>query len=455
MTRTRTHEVLCVLLSLWALSLSIGPACAGDWPTYNHDARRSAATVESLNPAGLTLRWTYTSPTAAQPAWPGPAPRDFYNSPGVDNADRLDLDAVFHVAVAGNRVYFGSAAEDTLWCLDAETGKRCWGFTADGPVRFAPHVVDGRVYVGADDGFIYCLSAADGEPVWKSRAAPSPYQVPSDGKVVSLWPNRTGVIVRSGIVYCGVGVFPAEGVYICALDARTGADAGPGLYRKRFTDMSLQGYVLASEQHLYFPGGRSGPWVFARAGGQRKGQFGGGGGTYAVISGTDSIIYGPGKTSPVLEEFAGATRDKLATFPGGRHLVVTEPCTYIATGTELMALDRSRYLELGRQIAQMQQASKKLEKGSSEHGELARKITTASQEREDCYKWRVPSDHSDALILAGAFLYGGGRDSVQAFRAHDGSCVWQADVSGIAKGLAVASGRLFVSTDSARIYCFH
>lgn len=427
---------------------------AEDWPTYNHDARRSGTTSESLNVASLGLRWTYESRVPIQPAWPGPAPRDFYNSPTVNNADRLDLDAVFQVAAVGDSVLFGSPSEDALWCLDATTGRPRWHFVADGPVRFAPHVLGGKVYFGADDGVVYCLTLSDGALQWQTRIAPSTHKVPSDGKLVSLWPNRSGVVVRDDVAYCAAGVFPAEGVYVCALDARTGSDEGPGLYRQRFTDMSLQGYVLASPERVYFPGGRSGPWVFTRLSGERKGQLGGGGGTYAVISEDDSLIYGPGKTSSTLEEFRGSSRDSVAAFPGGRHIVVTRDCSYVATSAELICIDRTRYLQIGADIAAVDAERSKQKRGTAEYDALTQKIAKIAEGREACYRWRVPTDCSDCLILAGTHLFAGGVGKVAAFSTEDGARLWQAPVEGVVKGLAVANGRLFASTDKSRIYCF-
>jgi len=43
---------------------------------------------------------------------------------------------------------------------------------------------------------------------------------------------------------------------------------------------------------------------------------------------------------------------------------------------------------------------------------------------------------------------------VAAFSAEDGELVWSAAVDGLAKGLAVARGRLLVSTDRSKVYCF-
>jgi outer membrane protein assembly factor BamB len=446
-------------LACVALLAALGPVAAqggaaDDWPTYGHDARRTAVSSGGLNAPALEQRWVYASRVPVLPAWPGPDRRDYYNSPTVDNEDRLDLDAVYHVAAVGDAVYFGSSGEDSLCCLDAQTGESRWVYTTDGPVRFAPHVVEGKVYFGSDDGCVYCVQASDGQLVWRYRAAPSDYQTPSNGKMISLWPNRTGVIVEGGVVYCGVGIFPGEGVYICALDAQTGGDSGPGLFRQRFTDLSPQGYLLASPTRLYFPGGRASPWVFERATGRRQGQVGGGGGTYALVTADESIIYGPGKTSAVLEEFAGDSRDRLASFPGGKHIVVTPERSYISTREKLFAIDRVRYGRLGTEIAALSEQRRKSPADLAEIGQLAEQIAKLDAERASCFAWTVECAHSDALILAGDYLVAGGAGSVAAFRSADGVQVWSAEVDGAAKGLAAARGRLFVSTDTRRIYCF-
>ncbi|HJN14463.1 MAG TPA: PQQ-binding-like beta-propeller repeat protein, partial [Armatimonadota bacterium] len=253
---------------------------------------------------------------------------------------------------------------------------------------------------------------------------------------------------------CAVGVFPSEGVYVCALDAETGERAGDGRYCDRYTDMSLQGYILASAQHLFIPGGRAGPWLFDRATGKRQAQLGGGGGTYALVTAGDSIIYGPGRNTPVLEEFGSEARDRLAVFPGAKHIVVTPARSYISTKTELFALDRERWMTLGRELAQASEALEALEKDTSEHKALTEKIAGLGEEREACAKWRIEATYPDALILVGDHVIAGGTNSVVAVNSSDGAQVWQADVDGTVKGLAAARGRLLVSTDARRLYCF-
>ena len=62
-------------------------------------------------------------------------------------------------------VFFGSSVTGKVYALDAATGDVRWTFFAEGPVRFAPTVVDKKVYFGSDDGYAYCLDAKDGKLV--------------------------------------------------------------------------------------------------------------------------------------------------------------------------------------------------------------------------------------------------------------------------------------------------
>ena len=83
--------------------------------------------------------------------------------------------------------------------------------------------------------------------------------------------------------------------------------------------------------------------------------------------------------------------------------------------------------------------------------------TNVKQARENlktAFRWQVPLRCDQALILAGDLLFAGGNGQVAAIEAASGKTVWTAQVEGVAKGLAVAGGRLLVSTDKGLIYAF-
>jgi hypothetical protein len=59
----------------------------------------------------------------------------------------------------------------------------------------------------------------DGSLIWKYRADPSEEKVIGNGRNDLPWPVRTGVLVDGGMAFFAAGVFPYEGLYICALIA--------------------------------------------------------------------------------------------------------------------------------------------------------------------------------------------------------------------------------------------
>jgi outer membrane protein assembly factor BamB len=74
------------------------------------------------------------------------------------------------VAVEGDRVYatngFGYVA-----ALDVATGGVAWTVRPGGPIRGAPTVANGSVYVISQDNQIFSLKAADGTTAWSNAAA--------------------------------------------------------------------------------------------------------------------------------------------------------------------------------------------------------------------------------------------------------------------------------------------
>ena len=194
-----TRRLLLVLLALpFSCTLAL-PAAADDWPTYRHDCRRSGVSGEALAPP-LSEDWVFTPLHPPTHAWGDPQPKPIENNLELP---RLRFDDAFHTAAVGDAVYFGSSATHQVYALDAASGRVRWRFTTDGPVRMAPTVADGRVYVGSDDGRVYCLRAADGKVVWTFAAAPSPEMLIGNGRMISVWPVRTGGVVEGDVAYFG------------------------------------------------------------------------------------------------------------------------------------------------------------------------------------------------------------------------------------------------------------
>jgi outer membrane protein assembly factor BamB len=218
-----------------------------------------------------------------------------------------------------------------------------------------------------------------------------------------------------------------------------------------------------------FEAGRDNPVVCDRATGKRIRVVDGNGGTYALLAGGDSLVFGPGKTGQLNAMDEGSS-DQLATFQGNQMIVAGER-SYLHSDTELSALDRGRYLQLARERksisrrqGEIQKALRKLEsagggdsekaKLKSELAELGPQLDARTQAMEECLAWKIPCRWPLTLVLSGTTLAAGGQNEVAGIRASDGKILWTRPVTGAAYGIAASGGALFVSTDSGSIHCF-
>ena len=407
-------------------------------------------------------------------AWTGPAKWDSYA-----NIRRLEsmrnFDPAFFVIAVDDSVYFGSSVDDAVHCLDAKTGEEKWVFHTDGPVRLPPSWHKGKVYFGSDDGYAYCLDAAQGALVWKRKPSGQETLLLNNGKLISHWPCRTGVLVQDDIAYFGASLLPWENSYLCAVDAQTGAEEGPGRYRVKLEHLTMQGAMLATPTRLYLPQGRQRPEMFERATGRSIGGFG------EFRPGRRFCRRDPNRRVPARPRTKprGGWRTPwlrceqprlLRHFPQGhahrRHGRGRLPeyrrgaCRFCPR--PLLELAK-RKTQLQTQQKTIQEQLKKLrDKANGPAGKklkeelkpIESELATLPPKMAACYLWRTAADCPHDLILAGETLFAGGDDRVAAFDTATGKMLWSAPVTGRAHGLAVANGRLFVSTDRGTIHCF-
>jgi len=73
-------------------------------------------------------------------------------------------------AVVDGKVYVGSN-DGCLYCLNITTttpdGVLIWKYQTGGPVKSSPTVVEGQVFFGSDDCYMYCLNATTGDLIWR------------------------------------------------------------------------------------------------------------------------------------------------------------------------------------------------------------------------------------------------------------------------------------------------
>jgi len=145
-------------------------------------------------------------------------------------------------AVADGKVYVGSD-DGKVYCLNALTGTHIWNYTTGFPVDSSPAVADGKVYVGSYDHKVYCLNASTGTHIWNYTTGGGVFSSPAvaDGKVyvgshdnrvyclnaltgAHIWNYTTGFPVDSSPAVADGKVYVgSDDNKVYCLDASTGA----------------------------------------------------------------------------------------------------------------------------------------------------------------------------------------------------------------------------------------
>ncbi len=418
-----------VLLSVICSSLK------ADWPTYRHDAARSGYTTQPLQ-APLYEAWIYRSPHAPQPAWP--------------RSDRQTFDRAIQPVIAGGTVYFGDTVTGAVSALQLKTGTIRWRFFTEGPIRFAPVVFEERLFVTSDDGCLYALDRENGHLLWKHQGGPDHSRRLGNERMISRWPARGGAVVVDATVYYAAGIWPSDGIFLHALDARSGepiwvndhsgsiampqphggADAESGV--------AAQGHLVAANTSqpgksgqneerawLLVPTGRAVPAAFDRATGQFQyfnlQKYGHKGGA-SVVAG-DRYFLNSGVAFDIV---SGTSLDTI-----GIGAVVATPGGVVKYSDGALKGMRWEIVE------------KKDRKGQPYRTPALTTLWNAEA---------VPV--AQELIMANTTAVIGTSNKVLMVDTETQSITWQTSVDGDAMGLVVSDGCLLVSTNTGAICCF-
>ncbi|MCP4848196.1 MAG: PQQ-binding-like beta-propeller repeat protein [Verrucomicrobiaceae bacterium] len=472
---------LYLLLVFCILRVLLGISQAEDWPTYRHDNRRSGVTQEKPD-LPLNLAWVRKSSVAPMMAWSGPAKWDAYSG-NKDLQSMRNFDPAFFVTSVKGAVFFGSSIDNAVHCLDSKTGKERWVSFAGGAVRLPPAIDSGRVYFGSDDGYAYCVGSNDGKPIWKFRPAQSDRLIPSNGKLISPWPVRSGVMLSGKKAYFAASLLPWEKSYLCALDK----DNGKPIYISENANMTLQGALLGSTTTVYAPQGRSMPLLFNATNGKAIKGVGGMGGTFCLLTEDELLVGMPANqksSGNVIQIGDPSGGQAMLKFAGADRLLVVGEMAYIHQGRFLQSLNRIEYArlqkrtsDLGAQLKALKANDNKLRKerkamvaqkkqpgvkGVDEKivqvggaiKDIEGQINSSRQSLGKCFGWETSCPAPYELIFAGGVLFVGAKGKVMAFDAESGKEKWSGDVDGHAYGLVYSDGRLYVSTSLGHIYCF-
>jgi len=447
----------------------VAPVFAADWPMWRNDANRSGASATPL-PKELHLQWIRELPTPVL-AWP--------------REPRLHFDASYEPVAAGKSLFVGSPNDGSVAAYDTDTGKLKWRFYTGGPVRFAPVAWEGQLFVASDDGRLYCLDAGTGSPKWTFRAAPPDrpdLRHLGNGRLVSFWPVRGGPVLRDGKIYFASGIWPTMGVFVYALDARTGKAlwcnkslnwiARVRVDHNQLADAGLspQGYLLLEGARLLVPNGRSMPaGLDYRSGrllyyiqGYRNGDCRVTAEGEHVFVGNKAVV--DIKTGREMGSLWAQAGDKAPKNFGGDYNLFEGPYFpyKLAPGCNARSV-------LGRGEAYGSERGvfyaydlKRAKRSTYKKKWRGRTVDVGKWDAPQV--WKVPTKRagkktsSRALALAGRRLYGHAGKTLVALDLPAGktapTIAWQKDLPGTPASIIAADRKLFVATAEGHILCY-
>lgn len=389
-------------------------ATSDDWPQYKKDNYRSGASGVDLDLSKLELAWTYTSSQYPVPAWYGPAKEDAFAKSGPLPSMR-DYDLAYYPVIVGNDLYYSSSADDAVHCINTVDGKEKWRFTTNGPVRNAPVFHKGELYFGSDDGFVYCIDADNAKLKWKYSPVPESNRlVLNNGRLISFWPVRTGVLLEDDKVYFGASLLPWKKSYFCAINSSTGKVEGEGCYVKEMDNMTFEGEMASTGTKLIQPQGRIEPIFFNKRDGENKGALAGTGGCFVLVTKDQHIMHPTESRNRNIMEYVSEEEPEYMSFKGGKEMVIKGDTSFILTDNSISAY--------------LRESNKLL--------------------------WLKRNYQAHRLIVSGNALYLGATDTVYAVSPENGLPLWKAKVEGTVYALATANDALFVSTGEGKISCF-
>lgn len=190
-----------------------------------------ASTLYALDVATGALRWSVRTGEALPFPW------------GYENGDIYASSPV----ITGGTVFFG-AADGHVYAVDAADGRVRWQAATGGRVRSTPAVADDRVYVGSADGVVYAFGRDDGRIVWRHEtlgATLASGDFGYDRRTIQSSPS-----VVDGRVFIG-----ARDGFLYALDADTGERLWRFDHEISWVNSSpavAQGLVLAGSSDAQF-----------------------------------------------------------------------------------------------------------------------------------------------------------------------------------------------------------
>ncbi len=407
-------QIVAIALIAVSCGKSYEPT-ANDWPQFKNDNYRSGKSEVAIFDGTFGEKWVYKAPQAPSPAWYGPAKEDAYALSGPLPSMR-DYDLAYSPIIVDGKLYYGSSSDDAIHCIDAGTGKEEWFFVTDGPVRIAPTYWDGNLYFGSDDGYVYCINAKTGKEKWRfSPTAGKKQKLLNNGRLISFWPVRTGVLIEDGKAYFGASLLPWKESYLCAIDARSGKVKAENTYVKKLENMTFEGAMASSGDRLIQPQGRVSPVFINRETGEIDGQLPGAGGCFVLVTPDNHVVNTQtSRHLGIWETIPGKKKPEYMSFAGGKEMVVSGDTSFVLSDHAISAYNRKTKEVI----------------------------------------WSDKTYFGHRVVLADTVLFIGATDTVYAVSVSTGKPMWKGHVEGTVYAMAIGDSSLFASTGEGKIYRF-
>ena len=318
--------VICVLFwfdSAWLRA---------DWPEHRGNCQRTGYHEQPLKSKQWEPFWQLDDLSPPQPAWPAPATASLWQKLDHLEArvtdDKADVPLIVVDANGKSHVLIASSANDRLVSVDPMTGRIEWQYVTRAPVRYAPSVLRGVAYLGADDGIVRAIDIAGGDELWQTHIGPPMPWIVGNSRLVSPHSIRTSVLVQEERVYASAGLFPSQGVYMVALHSHSGE-----LVWRRKISQSPQGYLLADEEKIIVPTGRTQPFAVDKKNGQFMFDLLSPGGSFCMLT-PEAFFTGPGNSASVQANPIQAGTEMFSL--QGRQVVVGGGKIWTANGARLV-----------------------------------------------------------------------------------------------------------------------
>jgi len=166
-----------------------------DWPRFRQDSMRHAH-VKTALPGDGELLWNCALGDTAP------------SSP----------------VVAGGLALVALGEAHRIDAVNTATGRREWSFVAGGRIDGPPTIRGGLCVFGCRDGWVYALRLADGTLAWRNLAAPAVRRIMVEGQLESAWPAMASVTISDDTVCAAAGRhnLAEGGIVVTAFDLRSG-----------------------------------------------------------------------------------------------------------------------------------------------------------------------------------------------------------------------------------------